>query len=49
MKKAVIDGEHKLMTKAQTIASQFEYEYDVRTTIDGFPIIVFYRNSYNHP
>ena len=49
MKKAVIDGENKLMTEAQKVAAANKYEYDVRTTIDGFPIVVFYRNSYNHP
>ena len=49
MKQAVIDKENKLMTTAQKIASENGYPYDVRTTIDGFPIVVFYRNSYNHP
>ena len=49
MKRAVIDGENKLMTTAQKVAAANKYEYDVRTTIDGFPIVVFYRNSYNHP
>ena len=49
MKKAVIDKENKLMTTAQKIASENNYPYDVRTTVDGFPIVVFYRNSYNHP
>jgi hypothetical protein len=49
MKNAQINGENKLMTNAQRIASESGYPYDVRTTVDGFPIVVFYRNSYNHP
>lgn len=49
MKNAVINGENKLMTGAQKAAVENKFEYDVRTTIDGFPIVVFYRNSYNHP
>jgi len=49
MKKAVIDGENKLMTTAQKIASENGYPYDVRTTVDGFPIVVFYRNTPNSP
>lgn len=49
MRKAVIDGENKLMTTAQKIASENGYPYDVRTTVDGFPIVVFYRNTPNSP
>ena len=49
MKNAVIDKENKLMTGAQKVAMENKFPYDVRTTIDGFPIVVFYRNSYNHP
>ena len=49
MKKTVIDGDNKLMTTAQKIAAQTNYPYDVRTTVDGFPIVVFYRNTYNSP
>lgn len=44
---AQIDGEYKLRTEAQSIAAQSGYEYDVRTTIDGFPILLFYRPSAN--
>lgn len=44
---AQIDGEYKLRTEAQSIAAQNGYEYDVRTTIDGFPILLFYRPSAN--
>ena len=38
-----IDGEYKLRTAAQVAALQNGYEYDVRTTVDGFPILMFYR------
>lgn len=49
MKNAQIEKENVLMTTAQKVAAQNGYPYDVRTTVDGFPIVVFYRNSYNHP
>lgn len=32
-------------TEAQKVALQQGYPYDVRTTVDGFPILVFYRLS----
>lgn len=38
-----IDGEFKLRTEAQKKALENGYEYDVRTTVDGFPILMFYR------
>ena len=44
---AQIDGEYKLRTQAQKIALESKYPYDVRTTIDGFPILLFYRRSEN--
>ena len=44
---AQIDGEYKLRTEAQRIAAESGYKYDVRTTIDGFPILLFYRPSAN--
>lgn len=34
-----------LRTNAQQIAADNGYPYDVRTTIDGFPILLFYRLS----
>lgn len=43
MYNAQIDGEYKLRTAAQIAAVQNNYEYDVRTTVDGFPILMFYR------
>lgn len=42
---AQIDGEYKLRTEAQKKAAEVDYPYDVRTTIDGFPILLFYRQS----
>ena len=44
---AQIDGEYKLRTEAQKAALAAGYKYDVRTTIDGFPILLFYRPSAN--
>ena len=36
---------YALRTNAQQIALMSGYPYDVRTTIDGFPILLFYRPS----
>ena len=38
---------YALRTNAQQIALMGGYPYDVRTTIDGFPILLFYRPSIN--
>lgn len=43
MYNAIIDGEYKLRTNAQKAALENDYQYDVRTTVDGFPILMFYR------
>ncbi len=43
MYNARIDGEYKLRTAAQAAAVKNGYPYDVRTTVDGFPILMFYR------
>lgn len=43
MYNARIDGEYKLRTNAQKAALENKYNYDVRTTVDGFPILLFYR------
>lgn len=43
MYNAQIDGEYKLRTEAQKQALKNNYMYDVRTAIDGFPILMFYR------
>lgn len=42
---AQIDGEYVCRTEAQKAAIAAGYQYDVRTTIDGFPILLFYRHS----
>lgn len=46
---ATINGDYVFRTQAQKAANQAQYEYDVRTTIDGFPILMFYRLTYNDP
>lgn len=38
---------HILRTAAQNWAETNDYPYDVRTTIDGFPIVLFQRDSAN--
>lgn len=40
-----IDGEYVCRTDAQKSALAAGYPYDVRTTIDGFPILMFYRRN----
>lgn len=40
-----IDGEYVCRTDAQKAAIAAGYPYDVRTTIDGFPILLFYRRN----
>lgn len=47
MKKSTVDGKHIFKTNAQEIAEKYNYKYDVRTTIDGFPIIVFGKRCYS--
>lgn len=47
MKNALIDGDFKCRTDAQAKAVENKYPYDVRTTVDGFPILMFYRLSEN--
>lgn len=43
MRYARIGDEYVCRTTAQKMALENEYPYDVRTTIDGFPILMFYR------
>lgn len=47
MTNAQIDGEYRLRTEAQKKAIENDYQYDVRTTVDGFPILMFYRLTAN--
>lgn len=43
-------GKFKLcQTKAQRIASENNFGYDVRTTVDGFPITLFYHKRASDP
>lgn len=42
-----INGEYVCRTNAQKAAIMADYEYDVRTAIDGFPILLFYRKTKN--
>ncbi len=42
-----LDGQYVCRTNAQKAALAAGYEYDVRTAIDGFPILLFYRPSAN--
>ena len=46
---ATINGEYVFRTEAQKKALEAQYEYDVRTTIDGFPILLFYRMTATSP
>lgn len=47
MRDARIDGEYVCRTNAQKKALENNYPYDVRTTVDGFPILMFYRLTAN--
>ena len=49
MKNTNNNGNYILRTAAQTWAAVNEYPYDVRTTIDGFPIVLFQRDNENAP
>lgn len=49
MKNVNNDGNYVLRTEAQKWATQNNYPYDVRTTIDGFPIVLFQRNDESAP
>lgn len=48
MYKAVEGDNHPLQTGAQKAAAG-SYEYDVRTTVDGFPIVMFYHLKESDP
>lgn len=49
MKNTSSNGNYILRTEAQNWAATNEYDYDVRTTIDGFPIVLFQRDNENAP
>lgn len=44
-----VDEANVLRTQAQQKALDNGYEYDVRTAIDGFPILMFYHKNANDP
>lgn len=46
---AMIGEEYLFRTEAQKTAFEVGYNYDVRTTVDGFPILMFYRLTKNDP
>lgn len=46
---AQVEGEYVLRTNAQKAAKEYDYPYDVRTTIDGFPVVMFYRLTEDSP
>lgn len=43
------ENNYVLRTHAQQSAIDNEYPYDVRTTVDGFPIVVFHRRTEEDP
>ena len=45
MKDVKLNDEYVCRTQAQKKALANNYEYDVRTTIDGYPIVCFYRQT----
>jgi len=49
MYNTTLNGNHVLRTEAQNWAAEHSYQYDVRTTIDGFPIVLFQRDDENAP
>lgn len=49
LKNFQINGEYKGRTLAQVAAIASNYKYDVRTCIDGFPILMFYRLDADSP
>lgn len=49
MKQTQVGGEYVLRTEAQQTALDEGYPYDVRTTVDGFPIVIFHRLTADDP
>ena len=46
---STVNNEYVFRTEAQNKALLNNYPYDVRTTVDGFPILLFYRQTKNEP
>ena len=49
MRTAQVNGEYVLRTQAQQAAVDNDYNYDVRTTVDGFPIVIFWHETEDQP
>ena len=49
MKQTQVNGENVLRTHAQQCAIDNGYPYDVRTTVDGFPIVIFWHRYASDP
>ena len=49
MKQTQVGGQYVLRTEAQQDAIDNGYPYDVRTTVDGFPIVIFHRKTEEDP
>ena len=49
LKQAQLGGEYVLRTEAQQTALDNDFPYDVRTTVDGFPIVIFHRLTEDDP
>ena len=49
MKNTISGSNYILRTDAQNWAETYNYPYDVRTTVDGFPIVLFQRDTTNSP
>lgn len=46
---STVNNRYVFRTEAQKQALLNNYQYDVRTTVDGFPILLFYRQTQNDP
>ena len=44
-----VDGKYVGRTLAQQAAIDNNYDYDVRTTVDGFPVVIFYHLTEDDP
>ena len=49
MKQTQLNGDYVLRTQAQQSALDNGYQYDVRTTVDGFPIVIFWHRYESDP
>ena len=49
LKTAKVNDEYVFRTLAQQAAADNNYPYDVRTTVDGFPIVIFWHETEDQP